>query len=114
MQSIVMINSSHHTCQMTTTHQILFRILAKGVTPIPAPTSMATSNLNTSSDALPYDPSIITLGNEFFKSGVMDISTPDAVLRTSLLRLFSSSKLQPNLLANSLVKSPTTLMCTER
>lgn len=39
-------------------YQIDLRIEAKGVTPIPAPTSTAISYLNTSSEAEPKGPSI--------------------------------------------------------
>lgn len=44
-----------------------FRIEANGVTPIPAPTSTDTSNLNTSSDAEPNGPSTCAL------SGPLDV-----------------------------------------
>lgn len=39
-------------------HQMVFRMLANGVTPIPAPTKTLASNLKTSSDAEPKGPSI--------------------------------------------------------
>ena len=45
-----------------------FRILAKGVTPIPAPTRTAVSNLKTSSEADPNGPSIYTRGRSFHQT----------------------------------------------
>lgn len=50
-------------------YQILFKIEANGVTPIPAPTRTAISYLNTSSDALPNGPSINTRGRILLRDG---------------------------------------------
>src|SRR5436853_7507835 len=61
-------------------YQMLFRIEANGVTPIPAPTRTAVSNLKTSSDAEPKGPSTYILGRTFLIVG----SISPLVLRSTL------------------------------
>ena len=52
-------------------YHALFKIEAKGVTPLPAPTSTAISYLNTSSEALPNGPSMNNGGRMRLSVGSM-------------------------------------------
>eukprot|EP00732_Lithocolla_globosa_P003751 Lithocolla_globosa_v1_NODE_3141_length_1752_cov_1619.678445.p2 type:complete len:103 gc:universal NODE_3141_length_1752_cov_1619.678445:525-833(+) len=68
----------------------------KGVTPIPAPTKILTSNLNTSPEAVPKGPSRRIWGSETLTGSPSD--------------LFFSPKVHPKRLARAVVQSPTTRM----
>ena len=100
-------------------YQMLFRIEAKGVTPIPAPTRTAISYLNTSSDALPNGPSMNTRGRILLSDGSRSRaeafwSRPTtAEIPRPGRSLLSVPKLQPTAAARAVVKSPTHRMWTE-
>ena len=86
---------------------------AKGVTPIPAPTSRTVSYLKKSSEALPNGPSTMTRGRTRLIGGfvAVPITLPPAASASSFLSL--ESKSQPTALARAVVKSPTTRIWTE-
>lgn len=114
-------------------YQMVLRIDANGVTPIPAPTRSTVSyyksnhlgNLNgheikgsltfkKSSLALPKGPSTMTRGKtRLIRAGLALVFTTTSP--SFLSPRFSSlaSKSQPRALANAVVKSPTTRMWTE-
>lgn len=90
-------------------YQMDFKIDAKGVTPIPAPTSITASYLKKSSLALPKGPSTMTLGRVLFKGGLASVPI-------TVPPLFSFSflpKSAPTAFARAVVKSPATRMWTE-
>jgi hypothetical protein len=58
------------------------------VTPIPAPTNTATSELNTSSAGAPNGPSTLMIGMPFPRLGAISINSP---LRPPLFSLVSES-----------------------
>lgn len=101
-------------------YQMLFRMDANGVTPMPAPTNSATSYLNTSSDALPNGPSMKSRGRMRWILGSTLARAVDCVFMPSTagglsctLSFLLVSKLQPRTFARDLVKCPTQRMWTE-
>jgi hypothetical protein len=86
---------------------------AKGVTPIPPPTSKTVSNFEKSSLALPKGPSTITRGSVALREGLylVPITLPPAAESLSPFFLLKS---QPQDLARAVVKSPLTEIWTDK